>query len=46
MGYVTTKQSEELGKELNDIIASLGYEIVIKPEDDEKTDENEEEEDE
>lgn len=46
MGYVTKNQNAELGKELNDIIASLGYEIVIKPDDDEKDDENEEKEDE
>lgn len=34
MGVVTKKENEDLGRELNEMINSLGYEVVIYPEDD------------
>ncbi len=40
MGFVTTNKSVDLDKELNEMISSLGYEIVISPDDEEDDEEN------
>lgn len=43
MGIVTNKNNINLGKELNDMVSSLGYEIVIEPPDEDEIEEDQKE---